>query len=97
MSFPHKRQISLTINDHILIFSGLPVRGEIPETPGQIPACAGWQDAWDRIKTMRAQGAAAHDAKKAHPAAIPQAMAGDRLIGIFRTGRQMTAGIADEG
>ena len=45
---------------------------------------------------VRAEGATARDPEQAHPAAGPQAVAGNRLIGIFRTGRQVSAGVADE-
>lgn len=49
-----------------------------------------------RIRTMRAEGAAAHNPEQSHPAACPQAMTSNRFIGVFRTGRQMPAVITDK-
>lgn len=46
---------------------------------------------------MCAEWPAAHDAKQPHPAATPQSVTGDGFIGVFGTGWQMPAGIADKG
>lgn len=60
-------------------------------TPGQIPARLLGQDLRRRVETGAAVRAAAADARKAHPAAGPEAVADDRLLGIGRAGRQVTA------
>jgi len=46
---------------------------------------------------MRAHWPTAHDAKKPHPATVPQPVTSNRFIGIFGTGRQMATRIANEG
>src|ERR1700751_2002788 len=48
------------------------------------------------IEAAGAAGSAARDAKQRHPSARPQTVAGNRLVTVFRTGRQVPAGIADE-
>ena len=48
------------------------------------------------VDPVRAAGPAAHDPEQRHPAAGPQPVAGDRLMRVFRAGRQMPAAIADE-
>ena len=45
---------------------------------------------------MRPARPAAHNPEQPHPAARPKPVPRDGLIGIFRTGRQVAAGIADE-
>ena len=46
---------------------------------------------------MCAEWPAAQDTKKTHPAATPQSVTGDGFVGVFGTGWQMAAGIADKG
>ncbi len=46
---------------------------------------------------MSSHGAATHDPEQSHPTAVPQSVTGHRFVGIFRTGRHMSAGIADKG
>ncbi len=46
------------------------------------------------INTVRAARPTPRNAEQGQPASGPKAMAGDRLIGIFRTGGQMAAMIA---
>src|SRR5690606_17048514 len=45
---------------------------------------------------MRATRPAAHDAEKAHPTTGPKPVSGDGFIGIFRTGGEMAAMVANE-
>ena len=65
-------------------------------TPWRVPAIAVGKRLGNPVDAMRAPRAAARDAKQAHPAAGPETMAGYRLVGIFRAGRQVPAGVADE-
>lgn len=67
-----------------------------PITPRKIPSHAMIKFTRDRIKTVSAEWSTSHNAEKPHPAATPQAMTGNCLIGIFRTGWHVTARIAYE-
>ena len=65
--------------------------------PGQIPACTpAGNVAGHHIKPRGAPGLTAQQPRQCHPAAGPKAEALDRLVGIFRTGRQMPAFEANE-
>ncbi len=48
------------------------------------------------VQPAGAARTATRDAKQRHPPARPKSVAGDRLIPIFGTGRNVAAGIADE-
>src|SRR5690606_7303781 len=49
-----------------------------------------------RIEPMRATRPAAHDAEEPHPTTGPKPVSGDSFIGIFRTGGEMAAMVANE-
>src|SRR5579863_8257149 len=59
--------------------------------PWQIPERFGGQGGCDKIKPGSAPWLAAQKPRQRHPAAGPQAVPLDGLIGIIRTGRQMPA------
>lgn len=67
-----------------------------PISPGKIPVVAICEPLRHRIDAMCTAWPTAHHAEQAHPSPGPQAVARYRLVGIFRAGRQMPAGIADE-
>ena len=67
-----------------------------PQTPGRPPDLVLVETVGNEVHPMGAARPASHDPEQPHPAAAPQPMPGDRLIGIFRTGRKVPAGIADE-
>src|SRR5262245_163736 len=69
---------------------------DAPISPRRVPEVGRGERGRHVVDPVRAAGTAAQHAKQAHPAAGPEPMPGDRLVGIFRTGRQMPAGIADK-
>ena len=64
--------------------------------PRRIPVRAGAAPARHAVDARRAPRLAAHQTRERHPATGPQAVAVERLVGIFRAGRQMAAMEADE-
>jgi hypothetical protein len=78
-----------------LFFVGTPATksGKPPRCPPHEPGAEIFGHIVDAVGAARA---AATDPEQRHPSSVPQPVPGDGLIGIFRTGRQMAAGIADE-
>ena len=60
--------------------------------PRPIPARILRQDFRHGVEAVRAERAAAREARKSHPAAAPKPETADRDVGIFGAGRQMPAG-----
>ncbi len=69
---------------------------EAPETPRRVPFQFRRENFRHIVDPICPAWPAAHEAEQPHPAARPKPMPRNRLIGIFRTGRQMAAGIADK-
>src|SRR5690606_10616105 len=69
---------------------------DAPQAPGRPPAPAAFSHFRHGIETVRAARAAAGDAEERQEAALPEAVARNRLVAVFGTGRQVPAGIADE-
>lgn len=65
--------------------------------PRQRPMRAWWKVWPDRIIARAAPRMTAAEARETHEPARPQSMAGNRLIGIIGTGRQITALPPDQG
>ena len=72
--------------------------GAVPArvAPGQIPPRLLRQRVGHEIEPMRAPRLAAQQPREGHPAARPQAIAVDRLVGVVRAGRQMPAMKTDQ-
>ena len=62
-----------------------------PIAPRHEPPVAAVELLWHAVDPVCSIGAAADHSKQRHPASGPQTVAGNRLIGIFRTGGQMAA------
>jgi hypothetical protein len=73
-----------------------PLFSDCPVSPRHEPSIGRSQVHGHIVDAVRTARAASRDPEQAHPAARPQTVASDCLIGIFRTSRQMPAGIADE-
>jgi len=76
-------------------------RGDRPVAPAsisprQVPARTARQGPRNEVQSRRPQGMAAAEARERHPPAGPQAEARQRLVGIFRAGRQVAAMVADQ-
>ena len=67
-----------------------------PVAPRRVPAGFRRRFLADKIEPRGAAGAAAADAGESHPAAGPEAVAGDRLVGIVGARRQVPAVAADQ-
>ncbi len=67
-----------------------------PETPRRVPMCAGRRFIRYAVDAGRAPWLAARQPRERHPAAGPQPVAVERLVGIFRAGRQVAAVEADQ-
>ncbi len=67
-----------------------------PKPPRRPPDKPALQHFRHRIVPPGAARSAAHEPKQRHERTLPQPMPGDCLIAIFRTGRRMAAGLADE-
>jgi hypothetical protein len=68
-----------------------------PQSPRRPPDEPALQHLRHRIIPPGAARPAAHEPKQRHERPLPEPMPGDCLIAIFRTGRRMAAGLADEG
>jgi len=76
-------------------------RGDRPVAPAsisprQVPARTARQGLRNEVQSRRPQRMAAAEARERHPPAGPQAEARQRLVGIFRAGRQVAAMVADQ-
>ncbi len=67
-----------------------------PVSPGRPPVLVSGQRFRHGVQPAGAARTATRDTKQRHPTARPKSVAGDRLIAIFGTGRNVAAGIADE-
>lgn len=67
-----------------------------PISPRPIPYIMPTKLLRDQIDPMGTTRTTTDDTEKAHEATGPKAVAGNRLIGIFRTGRKMPAGISNK-
>lgn len=67
-----------------------------PKPPRRPPHTAPAEALRNGVEAAGAAGAAVEDAEEREEAAGPGAMPGNRLIAIFRTGRQVPAAMADE-
>jgi len=65
-------------------------------TPWQVPARARWRCAWHEVQARGSERVAAQKAGEGHPAAGPETVVLDRLIGILRAAWQVAAVVTDE-
>lgn len=76
------------------LYVDLPADRPVP--PGREPAVVRCKRDRNRIDALFSEWAASRHSEKAHPAAGPETMPGDRLVGIFRASGLVAAGVADE-
>src|SRR5215470_233311 len=65
-------------------------------TPWQVPTCARGRGARHEVQARGSERMAAQKAGEGHPAAGPETVALDRLVGILRAARQVAAVVTDD-